>query len=111
MKKKKLVVIVCSIFLTILLCGCQKEYEFSELTIEKDGSLFYIKGSVKNNKKDCDNLAIDINLKSGDITEEDLLVISDVKKGEITNIYETIFPDLSNAENAKITVTDVNCWD
>lgn len=114
MKKISFIILCC-----LCLCGCNNKmngYQLSELSAEplydENSNLYEIIGSIKNISNDkCNDenneIMLIIELSNGDIKDENVLVITSPKKGEIDNFREVLSTKL---KNFKIKIKKITCW-
>ena len=108
--KKILLIIFCC----ICLCGCtNKEWQVSELSAEGE-YLPQLKGALKNvSNTDCEKVQINFIAISGDLEANGYVWIENPDVGEINYFDDIIYSDagdISNLEDYKIKLVNVECW-
>lgn len=109
---KKILLLITPIF--IFATGCSNDYQVSELTISKRSYLTpYIEGAFKNNSNDtCRWAHIEVEISSGGLSFGTSLAVYDIEPGQIKNISWPCSDckKLSNVDNVKIKVKDIECY-
>jgi hypothetical protein len=107
--KKILFIAICC----LMLCGCSKEFQVSELIPNTDIGIAHLKGTLKNiSNTDCDKVQINVEFSSGTIKENGWIFVEAPEKTKTVSFNEILFgaSDINNIENYKIKFKNIECF-